>query len=102
MGLPPSRYHEVYARWQHDPEAFWGNAAQAIDWFEPPRTVFDACAGVYGRWFPDGVCNTCFNAVDRHVRDGRAHQTALIYDSPVTGTRQTFTYADLQTEMQAL
>ena len=66
-----SRYHEVYARWQRDPEGFWAEAAQEIDWIEKPKTVFDRNAGVYGRWFPDGVCNTCYNAVDRHVEAGR-------------------------------
>ncbi len=54
-----SRYHEVYARWQRDPQGFWGEAAAEIDWIEQPKTVFDPNAGVYGRWFPDGVCNTC-------------------------------------------
>src|SRR5271166_929759 len=69
-----SRYHQVYARAQRDPEAFWAEAAQAIDWYEPPRKVFDPAAGIYGRWFVEGVCNTCFNAVDRHVAAGRAGQ----------------------------
>ena len=68
MDARTSRYHEVYARWQRDPEGFWGEAAQAIDWYEPPKKVFDPDAGVYGRWFTGGVCNTCYNAIDRHVR----------------------------------
>ena len=59
-------------------------------------------AGVYGRWFPDGVCNTCYNAVDRHVEAGRGTQPAIIYDSPVTGTKQTITYAALQTKTEML
>src|SRR6478752_7663694 len=97
-----SRYHEVYARARRDPEAFWAEAAQAIDWFEPPRKVFDPTAGIYGRWFVDGVCNTCFNAVDRHVAAGRAGQAAIIYDSPVTQTKRTISYAELLTEVKAL
>jgi propionyl-CoA synthetase len=97
-----SRYHEVYARARRDPEAFWAEAAQAIDWFEPPRKVFDPTAGVYGRWFVGGVCNTCFNAVDRHVAAGRARQAAIIYDSPVTQTKRTISYAELLTEVKAL
>ena len=72
MDARTSRYHEVYARWQRDPEGFWGEAAQAIDWIEPPKNVFDPNAGVYGRWFPGGVCNTCYNAVDRHVEPAAA------------------------------
>src|SRR5215467_1530100 len=102
MDARMSRYHEVYARWQHDPQGFWGKAAQDVDWMEPPRKVFDPGAGVYGRWFVGGVCNTCWNAVDRHVLGGRADQTALIYDSPVTNTKQTITYALLQERTQLL
>jgi propionyl-CoA synthetase len=97
-----SRYHEVYARARRDPQAFWAEAAQAIDWFEPPRKVFDPTAGIYGRWFVGGVCNTCFNAVDRHVAAGRAGQAAIIYDSPVTQTKRTISYAELLTEVNAL
>ena len=97
-----SRYHEVYARAQRDPEAFWAEAAQAIDWYEPPRKVFDPAVGIYGRWFVDGVCNTCFNAVDRHVAAGRAGQAAIIYNSPVTQTKRTISYAELLTEVKAL
>jgi propionyl-CoA synthetase len=102
MDARTSRYHEVYGRCQRDPEGFWGEAAQAIDWVERPRRVFDANAGVYGHWFAGGVCNTCWNAVDRHVLNGRADQPAIIYDSPVTGTKQTITYVDLQTKTQVL
>ncbi|TCR70264.1 propionyl-CoA synthetase [Bosea sp. BK604] len=97
-----SRYQETYALWQRDPAAFWAEAAQAIEWIRPPQQIFDGQAGVYGRWFPDATCNTCFNALDRHVRDGRAAQPALIYDSPVTGTKASYSYADLLGEVAAL
>src|SRR6185436_11947728 len=86
MNARKSRYHEVYTRWQHDPEGFWGEAAQEIDWIEPAKRVFDPDAGIYGRWFVGGVCNTCWNAVDRHVRQGRGEQPAIIYDSPLAGS----------------
>jgi propionyl-CoA synthetase len=102
MDARSSRYHDVYARWQRDPYGFWGEAAEAIDWIEKPKTVFDPKAGVYGRWFPDGVCNTCYNAVDRHVEAGRGAQAAIIYDSPVTNQKQTITYAALQTKTETL
>jgi propionyl-CoA synthetase len=95
-------YHEVYDRWQRDPEGFWGEAAQDIDWIEPPRQVFDPNAGVYGRWFTDGVCNTCWNAVDRHVMAGRGEQAAIIYDSPLAGEKRATTYRRLQVETQVL
>jgi propionyl-CoA synthetase len=102
MEARTSRYHEVYAQWRRDPSAFWGAAAADIDWIEQPKTIFDPKAGVYGRWFAGGVCNTCWNAVDRHVLSGRAEQPAIIYDSPVTGARQTISYVDLQTKTQVL
>jgi propionyl-CoA synthetase len=97
-----SQYHEVYARWQRDPLEFWGEAATDIDWFETPKKVFDPDAGIYGRWFVGGVCNTCFNAVDRHVNAGRGDQPAIIYDSPLSGLKRTLTYHRLLTETQVL
>jgi len=90
-----SAYAETYARWQADPEAFWADAAQAIDWTKPWTQVLDTSAAPFARWFPGAELNTCFNALDRHVANGRADQTALIYDSPVTGVKQRFTYAEL-------
>src|SRR5262245_32075793 len=102
MDAKTSRYHDVYARWLRDPQGFWGEAAAEIDWIVKPKTVFDPNAGVYGRWFPDGVCNTCYNAVDRHVEAGRGGQAAIIYDSPVANSKQTITYAALQTKTELL
>jgi propionyl-CoA synthetase len=102
MEARSSRYHEVYARWRRDPQGFWSEAAVDIDWFEKPSLAFDAKAGIYGRWFPGGVCNTCFNAVDRHVAAGRGQQPAIIYDSPLAGVKSTITYHRLQTETQVL
>jgi propionyl-CoA synthetase len=102
MDARSSRYHEIYARWQRDPQGFWAEAAADIDWFEKPRTAFDPKAGIYGRWFPGGVCNTCFNAVDRHVNAGRGEQAAIIYDSPLAGVTRTISYHRLMTETQVL
>jgi len=94
-------YRDTYDRWRRDPAGFCMDAAGVVDWFEPPGVAFDPNAGVYGRWFPDAVCNTCHNALDRHVAEGRADQPALVYDSPVTATVRTFTYAELLREVQA-
>jgi propionyl-CoA synthetase len=103
MAIPTaSRYAEVYQRACRDPHGFWAEAAADIDWEAPAAKVFDPDAGVYGRWFVGAICNTCFNAVDRHVARGRADQPALIYDSPVTATKRTFTYAQLQHEVSTL
>jgi propionyl-CoA synthetase len=95
-----SRYREVYARSMRDPEGFWGEAAQEIDWYERPRKIFDAGASVYGRWFTDGVCNTCHNAIDRHVAAGRGAQPAIVYDSPVTNTKRSIGYGELLREVK--
>ncbi|ADZ69318.1 propionyl-CoA synthetase [Polymorphum gilvum] len=97
-----SRYNETYEAWKRDPEAFWADAAADIDWFKPYDTVFDPDAGVYGRWFVGGECNTCYNCLDRHVERGRPGQPALIYDSPITGARKTYTYEELLAKVQAM
>ncbi len=97
-----SRYHDVYESWKRDPDAFWAEAAKAIDWYSPADKVFDPDEGVYGRWFTGATCNTCHNAVDRHVENGRADQPALIYDSPIAGAKKSFTYAEMKAEVEAL
>ncbi|MEV4734044.1 propionyl-CoA synthetase [Saccharopolyspora sp. NPDC049426] len=88
-------YAENYRRSLDDREGFWLDAARAIEWDrEPTRALDDSAAPMY-RWFPDGELNTCFNALDRHVRDGRGEQPALIWDSAMTGVVQTWTYREL-------
>ena len=98
----PSRYRDVHARATADPEGFWLQAAGAVDWFEPPTRAFDPDAGVYGRWFPGGVTNTCWNALDRHVRAGRGDQVAIVHDSPVSGSVRRLTYADMLDDVRVL
>jgi propionyl-CoA synthetase len=92
-------YAEDHRRSLEDPDGFWAEQAKAIDWFTRPRTALDRDAPPAGRWFPDGVLNTCFNALDRHVIRGRADEPALIFHSAYTGARRTYTYADLLTEV---
>src|SRR5690242_13985574 len=99
MDARASRYHEVYRRSLQDPEGFWREAAREIDWIEQPKKVFDPNAGVYGHWFAGGVVNTCWNAIDRHVEAGRSDQTAIIYDSPVTGVKRRISYGELLVEV---
>ena len=79
-------YADAFNRSITDPEGFWAEAAEAVDWTRPPLQVLDAKNPPLYRWFPDGELNTCYNALDRHVDAGRGEQAALIYDSPVTGT----------------
>lgn len=76
------------------PDRFWGDAAQAIDWVTPPSATYHPVKG----WFPDGVLNSCHNALDRHVAAGRGDVPALLYDSPVTGQVRAFSYAEMLEE----
>ena len=96
-----SSYDDAYDRSLRDPEGFWSEAAQEIDWIETWNQVIDASNAPFCRWFVGGVLNTCYNAVDLHVETGRADQAALIYDSPVTDTVRTFTYRELRDEVAA-
>ncbi len=101
LRAPTVTYAAIYAAWQADPDAFWLDAARAIDWVIPPTAAFDPGQGAYGRWFPGATCNTCHNAVDRHVAAGHGARAALIHDSPVTHAKRTLSYDDLLTEVQA-
>ncbi len=95
-------YRDVYANWKADPERFWLEAAQQVDWVTPPsKALNDSRAPLY-EWFTDSLVNTCWNAVDRHVLAGRGAQTAIIHDSPVTGTKHKITYAELQNRVARL
>ena len=95
-------YADIYAGWKADPERFWMQAAEAIDWVrKPSRALFADTAPLY-EWFKDGLVNTCWNAVDRHVLAGRGGQVAIIHDSPVTGTVHKITYAELQARVASL
>jgi propionyl-CoA synthetase len=92
-------YDESYRRSLADPDGFWLEAATAIDWTRlPTRGLDDSAAPLY-RWFPDGELNTSYNALDRHVEAGDGERTALIYDSPVTGTGRSLTYRELRDEV---
>lgn len=88
-------YADSYGRSLADPEGFWLEASHAIDWMQRPRHALDASRAPFYRWFADGVLNTCYNALDRHVASGHGDRTALIYDSPVTATQRRYSYAEL-------
>ena len=90
-----SSYQAEYAAWMADPAAAWLRAAGEIDWVRPPERAFDAGSGPFGRWFPGGELNTCFNCLDRHVQAGHGERTALIWDSAMEGRVERFSYASL-------
>ncbi len=97
-----ARYRDVYDGWKADPEGFWMKAAEAIDWSRAPTRALDASrAPLYG-WFADATCNTCWNAVDRHVEAGHGDRRAIVYDSPVTGSKAAITYAELRDRVARL
>lgn len=88
-------YRETYQNWKKDPEAFWLEAAGAIDWVKPPtKALFDENEPFF-TWFNDTLVNACWNALDRHVEAGRGDSAAIIYDSPVTGTKQSISFVEL-------
>ena len=88
-------YHSIYESWRADPEKFWMDAAKNIDWHKKPTFALNHSNAPLYEWYTDSFVNTCFNAVDRHVKNGRADQTAIIYDSPVTEKQLHLTYKDL-------
>jgi propionyl-CoA synthetase len=88
-------YAKAYGDWMRDPAAYWEAESAGIAWTRPWDKVFDPSLGAFGQWFAGGMLNTCYNCLDRHVEAGRGEQTALIYDSPMKGTVERFTYQDL-------
>ena len=85
----------IHERSLKDPDGFWGEAAESIDWYRTWDRVCDGSHAPFYRWFSGAEVNTCFNALDRHVAAGRSGQPALIYDSPVTGTVGMLTFREL-------
>jgi propionyl-CoA synthetase len=96
-----SRYAEIYQGWMNNREGFWAGAAKDIDWVKPWDAVQAKVDGL-DRWFVGAQCNTCWNAVDRHVKAGHGERLAIIYDSAMTSTKQHFTYAQVQDEVARL
>lgn len=99
-------YKEEYELSLRDPETFWRKAADQIEWFEKPKTILDYDPKRnphFPKWFPDGVLNMSYNCLDVHVhKHGRGKQDALLYDSPVTGVKQRFTYEELLHQVSTL
>lgn len=93
---PGHHYPEIIARSTRDRDAFWLEAAERVSWTTPPTRAIEERSATEWRWFPDGRLNVCFNALDRHVEAGRGEETALIYDSAMTGSRARISYAQLR------
>lgn len=89
---------ETYNRSINTPDLFWQEAAKGIDWYREPSVILDESKAPVYRWFSDGILNTCFNALDRHVLAGNGDAAALIYDSAMTGAKRTYSYSELLDE----
>ena len=90
-----TNYQSAYAQSMADPNEFWGNAAKLVKWDKTPKVILDDSNPPLYRWFSDGMLNTCYNALDRHVIDGRADQPAVIHESAITGKSLILTYAQM-------
>ena len=90
------KFNQVYDRACRDPEGFWAEAAENVHWYRKWDRVLDDSDAPFYRWFTGGQTNVCYNAVDIHVANGRGNQTAIIHESPVTGSQQTLSYHELQ------
>ncbi len=95
-------YEEIYSSWEKNPEAFWLDLAQDISWEKFPTRGLNSSNKPYYEWYNDGVANTCYNAVDRHVEAGYGEQVAIIYDSPVTQTKRKITFLELKDQVEDL
>lgn len=102
MESSASTYADLYQASIGTPEQFWTEQAAKIKWYESPKQILSVNKQGFYRWFEGGMLNTCYLAVDFHVENGRANQTALIYDSPVTNTVRHYSYAEVQNEVAKL
>ena len=91
-----NKYDNLYKESISNPEKFWGDAAKDVKWFSPYKKVLDSSNPPFYRWFPEGKINTCFNAIDRHVEEGNGSRAAIIYDSPVTSKKVSFSYSEVK------
>ena len=95
MEITLLEYKNIYEQWANSPEEYWKDAARDIDWIKFPEVTLNSSNAPFYSWFDDGLVNTCYNAVDRHVLDGMGKNIAIIYDSPVTGVKRKISYKEL-------
>ena len=91
-----SKFNQIYENSIKNPEKFWQEASEDIFWFKRPTNILNKSNPPFYKWFEDGVTNTCYNALDIHIDQGRGQKTALIYDSPITGNKTKFNYEELR------
>ena len=90
------KFNEIYQESINSPEKFWQQAAEDIFWFKKPNKILNKSNPPFYKWYEDGITNTCYNAIDHHIDNGRGEKLAIIYDSPITGSKKTFSYNQLK------
>ena len=93
------KFSKIYEKSIKEPENFWKEAANDIFWFKKPSKILNKSNPPFYKWYEDGVSNTCYNALDIHIDQGKGKKTALIYDSPITGNKSKFTYEELRSKV---
>ena len=91
-----NNFKEIYEESIKNPEKFWKEISEDIFWYKSPKKILNKSKPPFYKWFDDGITNTCYNALDFHIDQGRGNKTALIYDSPVTGNKSKFTFEKLK------
>ncbi len=92
-------FKEIYQNSIRNPEEFWQKVSDDIFWYKKPKQILNKDNPPFYKWFCDGTTNTCYNALDIHIDQGRGDKIALIYDSPITGNKKQFTYKDLKAKV---
>ena len=90
------KFSQIYLNSIKNPENFWKKVSDDIFWFKKPTKILNKSPPPFYKWYEDGITNTCYNAVDVHIDQGRGDKTALIYDSPITGSKKKITYKELR------
>mgnify|MGYP005702551861 FL=1 len=93
------KFEQIYNKSITKPEEFWREISEDIFWFKKPTKILNKTNPPFYKWFEDGTTNTCYNALDFHIDNGLGEKTALIYDSPITGNKATFTYNELRSKV---
>ena len=93
------KYQDIYEKSIKDPEGFWSEVSKDIFWYKKPTKIINSSNPPFYKWFENGITNTCYNAVDLHVKNGNAEKIAIIYDSPITNFKKKITYAELKDQV---
>ena len=94
-----TKYQEIYQRSIKDAKGFWSEVANDIFWYKKPTKILNSDNPPFYKWYQDGITNTCYNAVDLHVKNGNGEKIAIIYDSPITNSQKKITYTELKDQV---